>query len=84
MSDNAKELPKIRVWKKDEMSKRIAFFKDLKGSKKGECGISDLHSLVFYNFSDQSDFLVTYSLEVKDIIEEKFGIILDYEPSIFS
>ena len=35
MSDNAKELPKIRVWKKDEMSKRIAFFKDLKGSKKG-------------------------------------------------
>ena len=35
MSDNEKELPKIRVWKKDEMSKRIAFFKDLKGSKKG-------------------------------------------------
>ena len=28
MSDNEKELPKIRVWKKDEMSKRIAFFKD--------------------------------------------------------
>jgi UDP-N-acetylmuramate dehydrogenase len=56
----------------------------LKGSKKGDCGISDLHSLVFYNFSNQSDFLVTYSLEVKDIIEEKFGIILDYEPSIFS
>ena len=35
MSDNEKELPKIRVWKKDEMKKRIAFFKDLKGSKKG-------------------------------------------------
>ena len=35
MSDNEKELPKIRVWKKNEMSKRIAFFKDLKGSKKG-------------------------------------------------
>ena len=35
MSNNAKELPKIRVWKKDEMSKRIAFFNDLKGSKKG-------------------------------------------------
>ena len=35
MSDNAKELPKIRVWKKDEMSKRIAYFKELKGSKKG-------------------------------------------------
>ena len=35
MSDNEKELPKIRVWKKNEMSKRIAFFKDLKGSKEG-------------------------------------------------
>ena len=33
MSDNEKELPKIRVWKKNEMIKRIAFFKDLKGSK---------------------------------------------------
>ena len=35
MSDNEKELPKISVWKKNEMSKRISFFKDLKGSKKG-------------------------------------------------
>jgi hypothetical protein len=30
-----KQLPEIRVWKKSEMEKRIAFFKDLKGSKKG-------------------------------------------------
>ena len=29
------ELPKIRIWKKNEMEKRIAFFKNLKGSKKG-------------------------------------------------
>ena len=29
------QLPKIRVWSKKEMEKRIAFYKDLKGSKKG-------------------------------------------------
>ena len=32
MSDNAKEIPKIRVWKKEEMRKRIDIFKDLKVS----------------------------------------------------
>ena len=34
-SNQDKELPSIRVWKKNEMTNRIAFFKDLKGSKKG-------------------------------------------------
>ena len=54
----------------------------LKDSKKGDCGISNRHALVFYNYSETSDFLLSYSLEVIDIIKDKFGIILEYEPSI--
>ncbi len=54
----------------------------LKGSKKGDCGISKKHALVFYNYSETSDFLLSYSSEVIDIIKDKFGIILEYEPSI--
>ena len=54
----------------------------LKDSKKGDCGISNRHALVFYNYYETSDFLLSYSLEVIDIIKDKFGIILEYEPSI--
>ena len=56
----------------------------LKNSKKGDCGISNKHALVFYNYSESSDFILSYSSEVIDIIEKKFGIILEYEPSIIS
>ena len=31
---------------------------------------------------ETSDFLLSYSSEVIDIIKDKFGIILEYEPSI--
>ena len=56
----------------------------LKNSKKGDCGISNKHALVFYNYSESSDFILSYSSEVIDIIKKKFGIILEYEPSIIS
>ena len=56
----------------------------LKNSKKGDCGISNKHALVFYNYSESSDFILSYSSEVIDIIKRKFGIILEYEPSIIS
>ena len=39
-------------------------------------------SVVFYNYSETSDFLLSYSSEVIDTIKDKFGIILEYEPSI--
>ena len=56
----------------------------LKNSKKGDCGISNKHALVFYNYSESSDCILSYSSEVIDIIKKKFGIILEYEPSIIS
>ena len=57
---------------------------DLKGTTKGECGISKEHALVFYNFSDQSDSLLSYAREVKKRIKENFDIVLEFEPTIFS
>lgn len=54
----------------------------LKGSKKEGCGISSKHALVFYNYSDDSESLLSYSKKVAEVIEKKFGIILEYEPSI--
>ena len=54
----------------------------LKNSKK-EIVVDKKHALVFYNYSESSDFILSYS-EVIDIIKKKFGIILEYEPSIIS
>ena len=39
---------------------------------------------VFYNFSDQSDSLLSYAREVKKRIKENFDIALEFEPTIFS
>ena len=83
------DFPEIKSYNYDEKNYKISAAwlideLDLKGTAKGQCGISKEHSLVFYNFSDQSDSLLTYAKEVKKRIKENFDIALEFEPTIFS
>lgn len=55
-----------------------------KGSKANNCGISDKHALVFYNYSNKSDDILMHSSKVKESIEQNFQISLKYEPTFIS
>ena len=83
------DFPEIKSYGFDEKKYKVSAAwliekLDLKGTTKGECGISKEHALVFYNLSDQSDSLLSYAKEVKKRIKENFDIALEFEPKIFS